>query len=301
VPTPLAIQLRETQRAMVAARVPLERRTLTLMNGACAGQVFVLSGPAHVFGRSDAADLRVDDPDVSRTHARFVRDLEGRYVIEDLGSTNGTFVGGRRVDRLELTPGDRIQCGPTVLLRYSITDDLEQELHARMFESATRDHLTSAHNRRHLLERLGAEIAHATRHRSAMSLLLFDVDGLKTVNDVHGHPVGDVLLRAVAGRVARMIRTEDVFGRYGGDEFAVVARSTPLAAAIVFAERLASAVRTLEIPVDDGALHPTISCGVAALSECPSASAGAELLALADARLYRAKAEGRDRVCGTLR
>src|SRR5262245_32451251 len=124
IPTPPVIELRETQKTLATARIAAERRVLTILSGPSAGKAFVITAPEHVFGRGEVADFRISDEDVSRRHARIARTLEGKLVIEDLDSTNGTWVGGKRVDRCELAPGDRIQLGPNLILRYAITDDV---------------------------------------------------------------------------------------------------------------------------------------------------------------------------------
>lgn len=241
-PTPLAMPARVTQRAFAAVRAPVERRILTVISGPNAGQLFTLRLPHHVLGRGELADFQVEDPDVSRIHARFHREDDGNYLAEDASSTNGTFVGAERITRAVLKSGDRLQCGTTLVLRYSVSDDIEQELHERMLAATSRDFLTRLYNRAHLTERLAGEIAHARRHNSALSLLVIDVDGLRHVNETHGLDTGDVLLRAIAGRLARLVRAEDVIARSGGDEFTVLARTTPLAAATGLAERLRAAV-----------------------------------------------------------
>ena len=297
--TPMPIGVRVTERAMAAVRAPQERRVLTVISGPNAGVVFTLKRDEHLIGRGELADLQVDETDVSRVHARLRRAADGNYLVEDARSTNGTFLGVDRVERaVALKPGDRIQLGAQLVLRYSVTDDIEQELIEQMHRSVTRDHLTRVYNRRHLLERLGAEFAHARRHSAPLSMLMIDVDGLRTVNDDHGQSAGDVLLRAIAGRLSRLVRQEDVVARFGGDEFAVLARATPLAAAAALAERLRSAMRDLRLPTtDERTVGATLSFGVGAISELSASAKAADLIALADARLHRAKAAGSDRVC----
>jgi two-component system cell cycle response regulator len=296
VPTPMAVPLKETARAMAAVRPVVERRTLTVISGPAAGQVFVLTNPEHVLGRSDLVDFRVEDPDVSRKHVRVFRGSDGAFLAEDMGSTNGTFLNGHRVESVVLQPGDRLQCGPNLILRFGVSDDVEEELHRRMYESSTRDFLTRVFNRRYLMDRLASEVAHARRHKTTLAALMIDLDRFKAVNDRHGHAVGDVVLRAVAARVSRLIRIDDIFGRYGGEEFVLLARSTSHGDAAHLAERILRVISDLEIPADDVSIQITASIGVASLGELDLAAGPAELLAKADARLYRAKREGRNRI-----
>jgi two-component system cell cycle response regulator len=296
IPTPLTMLYRDTLRTHAAARVAVERRTLTVISGPSAGQIFVLSNREHILGRGEVADLRVLDPDVSRTHARIVQTDRGRTEVQDLGSTNGTFVSGERISRAPLSPGARLQCGPNLLLRFSLTDDVEEELHRRMYESASRDVLTLAFNRRYFQDRLVAEVAHARRHHHAVALLKVSLDHFRRVNDDHGHAVGDVLLRALAARVSRTIRMEDVFARWQGDEFVILARSTALAEAGALAERVRASVSDVEIPEEGPPIRVSASIGVASLAELRPDAAAGDLMAAAERRLAAAKAGGRNRV-----
>jgi diguanylate cyclase (GGDEF)-like protein len=292
----MAILRKDTLRTLAAVRIAVQRRTLTVISGPSAGQIFVLASREHILGRGEVADLLVPDPDVSRTHARIVRADDGHTYVQDLGSTNGTFVGSERVSRARLSPGDRLQCGPNLLLRFSLTDDEEEALHRRMYESSSRDVLTLAFNRRHLIDRLVGEVAYARRHRQSLALLKIDLDHFQRLNDANGHVVGDIVLRAVAARVSRTIRVEDVFARWDGDEFVILARSTDVAEATLLAERVRACVAEIEVPTDAAPLRVSASIGVALLGELRLEAKPAELLAIADRRLAAAKSKGRDRV-----
>jgi diguanylate cyclase (GGDEF)-like protein len=292
---------RATEKTLsVPASVSHDRATLTVLSGLNAGQVFALDGLDHIIGRGTEADLWLEDPAISRLHTRVARRPDGHFLLEDMGSTNGTFVGGRKVEgRVDLQNGDRIQIGPNLMLRFSLTDDAEEELQRRLYESSTRDALTRAFNRKYLNERLIAEIAHARRHKTQLSLLMIDLDRFKEVNDVHGHLAGDMVLRVVASHVARLIRIEDVLARYGGEEFVILVRSTTLSDAAKLAERVRSTVERLQVtaPTGGATLAITTSIGVSSLAELAPEAGGTELIATADARLYRAKIDGRNRVC----
>jgi diguanylate cyclase (GGDEF)-like protein len=274
-----------------------DRATLTVLSGINAGQVFALDGTEHVIGRGTEADIWVEDGGVSRRHARVTCRSDGRYFIEDVGSTNGTFIGSQRVDISEIRPGDRIQVGPHVVLRFAITDDAEEELQRRLYESSTRDGLTRVYNRKYFSERLTAEVAYSRRHRVKLSVLLLDLDDFKHINDSFGHLAGDMVLRLVSAQMQRLIRVEDLLARYGGEEFVILARSTGKTEAVRLAERIRQAIGELEIPVGDRSLRVTVSIGVAALPDVAPDGGPNEILALADARLYKAKAEGKNRTC----
>lgn len=264
--------------------------TLVVVAGPTPGQVYSL-GQETIIGRDPTADIQIDDSAVSRRHVRIlVRD--GVQNVEDLGSANGTIVRGERVVTQALESGDRIQLGPRVVLRFALLDEAEEAMHRQLFESSTRDALTGAYNKKYIQERLAAEVAHAVRHRSSLEVVVFDLDKFKHVNDCYGHLVGDLVLRAVADRVHSVIRGEDVFGRFGGEEFVVISRGSDAAR---LAERIRASVEQLAIPSDSGMLHVTVSLGVARLDELPDPSAAA-FIHVADLRLLAAKQAGRNRV-----
>jgi diguanylate cyclase (GGDEF)-like protein len=275
------------------------RALLTIVSGPSTGRVHPVRDQETLIGRSKDCHVRVDDAGTSRTHARIVLAEDGRYLLEDLTSTNGTFVDGKRVQRQELSSGDRIYIGPNVIISFAILDSQAVRLTHQMYESSVRDPLTRAHNRRYLVERLASEIAYARRHDTRLGLLLFDLDHFKRVNDSHGHLAGDEVLREVAALVSRMIRTEDVFARFGGEEFVVLVRGIEHANVARFAERLRVAVERLEVPAESLVLHVTISVGFVSIEELADDDRTADgLLRTADERLYQAKTGGRNRTVG---
>ncbi|MDP3859487.1 MAG: diguanylate cyclase [Stagnimonas sp.] len=167
------------------------------------------------------------------------------------------------------------------------------ELQRRIFELerlSSTDLLTGLWNRRHFDEVVARELAFSERERSPVSLLLFDLDHFKQVNDRFGHAVGDLVLKTAAERLRAAARTTDQVFRWGGEEFAVLAPATSAPAATAIAERLRASVAAQDFP-EAGVV--TISAGVA---EHLGAEAAQHWFERADAALYRAKEEGRDRV-----
>jgi diguanylate cyclase (GGDEF)-like protein len=289
----------ETSRTMTL--IPLSTRAsgrprITVMTGMSAGRVFPLDTKNEfVIGRSRHADIRIEDPGVSREHCRLLR-RDGRVYVEDLSSRNGTLLNGDRVARVPLEPGDRVQLGPATILQLGVFDETEEALAHALYEASTRDPLTRAFNRRYFFQRLDVEVAYARRHEARLAVLLIDLDDFKRVNDTYGHVAGDEALRAVANAVADSIRTEDLLARYGGEEFALLVRETPLQLAQLFAERIRHRVDGLRVPCAGEKLRVTCSIGVAELSEIGESAAAERLVSLADKRLYLAKSLGRNRV-----
>lgn len=289
----------ETERTLAIPVPEVDARaTLTVMSGANAGRVCALNHRDTVLGRGPTVDLTFEDAAISRVHARISCEADG-YVLEDLGSTNGTLLKGARVTRAPVASGDRFQLGPNVVLRFAVTDRLERDLLTRLVESSTRDALTGALNRAFFVERLETELAYATRHATKVAVLFVDIDHFKAINDSYGHAAGDEVLRQVAGTLGRNLRAEDLLARYGGEEFAILARAQTRLDAHRVAQRVKEAVAALEVAVTpDAKASVTISIGVASLSELPDVRSAADLLRLADERLYKAKAAGRNTICG---
>jgi diguanylate cyclase (GGDEF)-like protein len=263
------------------------------MRGAEAGAQWAL-GPHTKIGRGTDADVRIAADGVSRMHAEIDR-VEAGYRIRDLGSRNGTLVNGEEIGEALLRDGDKIQLGPALLLRFALHDAVDVQHHDRMREGATRDALTGLHNRRYLVERLAEEVSWAVRHGAPLAVVLADVDRFKSVNDTHGHLAGDAVLVAVADRARRCTRAEDVIARYGGEEIAIVARSTPREGGIRLAERVRAAIEELAVPHERGVLRVTVSAGVA-IGPTEDAKTPDSLIAKADRALYAAKLGGRNRV-----
>ncbi len=162
---------------------------------------------------------------------------------------------------------------------------------------STTDELTGLHNRRHLMSRVSEAIAEHIRHGGPVSLLLFDIDRFKSVNDTYGHVAGDDLLRELADLLRPNIRQEDVLARYGGEEFVMLLPSTPVESAVVMAERVRELVAMHEFQCNGNPLRITVSIGVAGLPG-DTVRTAEEFIAMADKRLYLAKHLGRNRVIG---
>jgi two-component system, cell cycle response regulator len=265
--------------------------------GPDAGCRYPLAERPLLIGRADDRDVRIEDPSVSRRHARIAPAADGGHAVEDLGSTNGTQVNNEPVgEPRTLRDGDYVRVGNR-LYRYLAGGNLEAEYHEEIYRLAVRDGLTGLPNRRALDEFLAREAARAHRHARPLSVVLFDVDRFKSVNDTRGHLCGDVVLREVGAILAAAARAEDQCARYGGEEFALVMVEADHAGALAAAERVRAAVEGHRFQFEGQELAVTISAGVA--TTCGGAPVRPiELLNAADGRLYAAKREGRNRVVG---
>ncbi|HEY8076543.1 MAG TPA: GGDEF domain-containing protein [Labilithrix sp.] len=268
---------------------------LVVLQGTNVGEMHKIEGPETIIGRAMSAQVRLNDDGISRRHCRVLQ-IGGQVLIEDLGSANGTLVNGEMVQQHPLKEGDKVRLGSTTMLKFTYQDKLDETFQKQMYDAAARDGLTKAYNKKFFIDRFETEFAYARRHRTMLSLVMFDVDHFKRVNDTYGHLAGDAVLVTLARIAQSMIRTEDIFARYGGEEFAVICRGTPLLNAGIVGERLRTAVEQATFDYQGKRLPVTISVGVAALPES-NAGAPQNLVADADEALYEAKKSGRNRVC----
>lgn len=280
---------------------PLEvrdRAVLLRMDGVHAGQVVSLEDGEKSIGRHPGCDIVIDDAGVSRNHAKLTKSGT-EFTLTEVSAKNGTLVQGKPVEtQVQLLDGDYVQLGPRVAFRFSLVDEKQEKLLHRLYESSNRDSLTNAYNRKHFDERLVSEIAYAHRHESKMGLIVFDIDYFKKVNDTKGHAAGDTVLRHVAGLAMSRLRTEDLFARIGGEEFAILLRGVDLAATTRLAERLRTMISARPALFEGNYVPVTVSLGCAALP-CAQSPTAEELVRRADERLYRAKTGGRNRVCAS--
>lgn len=180
----------------------------------------------------------------------------------------------------------------TVLLTLHTSQRLQEEIHAQ----ARRDILTNAYNRRAFTEFADLEWSRSSRHGYPLSILAVDIDHFKDFNDQHGHQTGDAALIQVSRAAQAALRLNDVWCRYGGEEFVALLPNTAMNQAMAVAERLRLSVESTMIDSPQGALGVSVSIGVA--QRLPTHASLSEVLAISDAALYKAKAAGRNRVVG---
>lgn len=281
--------------ASIPAPVGRSHACLTVLTGTLAGQMFRIPESGLVIGRAPSVGLRIGEEGVSRHHARIRREGD-TVLVDDLESRNGTYVNGERISGTRLLEeGDKIQVGPITVLRFAHHDEIDERFHQRLVASALRDPLTRLFNKRYLLDRLDSELRFARRHDTTLSLLMIDVDHFKELNDNHGHLAGDAVLANLAAAIQRGVRNEDIVGRFGGEELAVVLRSVTFEQVIALGERLRRVAELTVTRYRGLELRATISVGITAFPKT-YAETVEQLLEAADQALQRAKQEGRNRI-----
>ena len=273
---------------------------ITMLEGEEAGRSWTLGDKPVVFGRDLACDVALADAKSSRKHARIqwmnptAPDDIPEVWLEDLASTNGTWVNGRRVEEpVRIYERDKVLIGST-LFCYALHIDEELEQLRRMVQRATTDSLTALHNSEVFERVLRREFERARRYARPLSLLYVNLDHFAEVNDLHGNRVGDLVLRQV-GRILRdNLRLCDLSARVGGDEFAVLLPETGVEGALVVAERLRRNVHEFPMMLGHDPVQISASVGVAGLDG--SYSHPDTYLDAASRAAYRAKELGRNRV-----
>ncbi|HVT57056.1 MAG TPA: GGDEF domain-containing protein [Thermoanaerobaculia bacterium] len=259
------------------------------------GSRFRLSpGTVVEIGRSPSVGISLPEVmSISRKHAR-LRYAGPSVTVEDLGSTNGTFINGHLVQgRTVLKSGDRFQTA-AVHFKFLHEQDVESAYHLAIYELVARDGLTEIFNKRKYEEEVQREFARAVRHQRPLSLILFDLDEFKQINDSYGHLCGDFVLKQVASLARDLTRPEEVLARVGGDEFAILVPETGIAGAETLAGKLRERIEGFDHRYGEIKVPVRCSAGVAELSSdmtCPE-----DLYEAADNALLLAKRSGRNRV-----
>lgn len=283
-----------------SAPVPSPDRlpVLIVLRGAQVGRRYLLNENALVLGRrADKADLVIpDDPQVSSVHCRIERGPQhDAWVLVDLSSTNGTMVGGQRITTATLRDGDRIHLGETVL-KFCFHDELEEAFHRQVDHLMNIDDLTGLPVQRVYQQRLHDALRACARAGRPMGVFMMDMDGLKKINDSHGHLLGAHSIATVGRRLGVIVGgVGGAVSRFGGDEFSAFVPGLDRAAAAELGERMRRAVADEPVTLGSTVVKPTVSIGLATFPE--QGDSAEALTRLADEALYRAKAAGRNRVC----
>jgi len=270
---------------------------LIIIRGTPQGHRFFLTQPEMTIGRDPSADITLNEQSVSRKHAKLNK-IGEKVQITDLGSSNGTAINDKKLGVNEsrmLEKEDMIKLGNSIL-KYLPAGELEILFYGALGSAAHTDPLTQIYNKGYLLEALEAEFKRAKALHTDFSILFFDLDHFKKVNDTHGHDAGDFVLKEFASLIrGGHLRPKDIFARYGGEEFVILLGGTNGQKASELAENMRAAIETHAFIYDGKRLPITTSMGVAELrSDIESATT---LLKAADKALYAAKEGGRNRFC----
>jgi two-component system cell cycle response regulator len=256
------------------------------------GKRYVLERDLLTLGRGQENVVVLDNDSVSRRHCRIEKRNSAWYIV-DLDSTNGTYANDELVKEYQLRRGDQVKVGDTIF-KFLSGSDLEAQYHETIYNMTIVDGLTQVHNKRYLLESLEREIPRGRRHGRPLSVLMFDIDFFKKINDTFGHLAGDYVLKEMATLVKKRLRPDDIFARYGGEEFSALLPETPLDGAGAIAEDLRKRVQEKLFVFEGETIAVSVSIGCAEL-KIDMDSTG--FLKAADEKLYEAKRGGRNRVC----
>lgn len=257
------------------------------------GMHLFVDGPI-LLGRDPDCHVPLHDFGVSRRHAMISPEGSGHYILQDLGSTNGTRVNGKPIPGPHsLRDGEKIAIGDTVL-RFALADAMDIDFHNEVATLVSTDPLTGLPAKRRFDQAFDFSLQAAKQANRSLALLMMDMDGVKQINDTHGHLFGAYVIGETGRLIARMLGTAGQACRFGGDEFSAFLPGHDLAAAMAVGERIRAALEQAGLEKEGIPLRPTMSIGVAIFPD-----AGDQLLHLvtnADQALYEAKHLGKNRV-----
>src|SRR6266478_2767057 len=279
-----------TSISRISERPSGKEACLVMIYGSELGKKYNLNAPSLVIGRSSKCDIQIDQESISRNHTKIVNTGKS-ILVRDLGSTNGTYVNDEPIDEYVLRDGDLIKIGRTIF-KFLTGGNIENAYHEEIYRLTTIDGLTQIFNKRYFLENLEREIARSQRYRRMLSLVLFDIDHFKKINDSYGHLAGDYVLRELASALKSRIRKEECFARYGGEEFCLVLPETGHENTVYLADKLRKIIEQHHFVFEGKRITVTFSAGVADLEQTHDSALA--FIKTADERLYDAKRMGRN-------
>lgn len=281
-----------TAISRITERPVTQEACLVVIYGLDLGRRFTLESPTLTVGRSSKADIQIDQESVSRNHCKIIN-TGSAVLLRDLGSTNGTYVNDELVDEYILRDGDLIKIGRCIF-KFLTGNNIESAYHEEIYRLTTIDGLTQIFNKRYFLETLEREMGRAQRYRRELSLIMFDIDHFKRINDTYGHLAGDYVLKHLALVLRGRLRREDILARYGGEEFAIILPEIDNYNALQIGEKVRSIIERASFRFEDTDIPVTVSVGIASLA--PDMQDTETFIRTSDAYLYQAKNSGRNRV-----
>ncbi|HVJ64692.1 MAG TPA: GGDEF domain-containing protein [Bdellovibrionota bacterium] len=271
----------------------MQEAALIVVQGESMGKVFRLKPGRNVIGRHVDSTIQINQRAVSSFHTDIRVGTDQSAILEDLKSLNGTYVNSNKVETpVLLKQNDLVKVGSYVF-KY-VDNHLDASFSETLHEAGTIDTLTGAYNKGHLLKLINSSIDIA-KGGFLLSLIIFDLDHFKKVNDTYGHIAGDYVLKESVKIIRdQVIRADDKLGRFGGEEFVVLMHDTPLQVAKEVAERVRATLAAHAFEFEGQRIPVTASLGVALWN--PSFKSAADFLNFVDQLLYKSKQNGRNRV-----
>lgn len=256
------------------------------------GKIFDLCSGTSTFGRGGTSSYPLPYPGVSRRHFRILFDGQ-QALLNDLDSRNGTYLNNQKITQeSKLIKGDMIKVGHLVF-KYLPPGDPERLTYDKLYNEANKDGLTQCYNKTFFNNACDAEVKKSRTSGAPLSLIIFDLDHFKKLNDQFGHDAGDYCLKEFAQLVRKTcLRERDIFARYGGEEFVVLLPHTNLKTAYKIAERIRISIAEYAFLYEEKKLPVTCSIGISDYRL--GVSTGVELFKRADEAVYKAKNNGRN-------
>jgi diguanylate cyclase (GGDEF)-like protein len=281
------------RNALLAELRKSARPSLIVVSGPDVGKRGRLDRSVEI-GRDPIAGFCVSDETVSWRHFRVEDRGAGEWALVDLGSTNGTIVNGSRTSDVALQPGDRIFVGKTIF-EFQEQDAIQEGFNAEVERLLSIDELSGLWVRRRFDTELAATVAAVERGTiPIVSVIVMDLDGVKPINDTHGHEMGAFVIGEAGHVIGSTLGVRGFATRFGGDEYAAALPGTSKTDAVVVAEALRVAVNDHVYEKNGVRVQPGLSCGVSALPD--DATDAASVFRAADQAMYRAKRAGKNRV-----
>lgn len=245
-----------------------------------------------VVGRDHSCEMHILHPSISRQHCEIWAEA-GRYRVRDMGSTNATRLNGRIVEVADLADGDHLTIGESIL-KFIGDASVEARYHEEVYQLASHDELTGFYNRRQFVELFERELLRTDRDNLSLGFAILDIDLFKRVNDSYGHLAGDQVIREIAQTIRYQMRAQDIAGRIGGEEFALLLPEMPREEATSHLEAMRKAVG--DATHTRASIREAITISIGLALRDTSHNDRPSLMRAADIALYRAKQQGRNRL-----
>lgn len=291
------IVLTDIKAALASAEeeASLKPAALLVIGGELNGTLFNLEGEQVTAGRNADNQIPLEFSGISRYHFKLTQHQPDKWSVEDAGSKNGTYVNNKKISQaLELKKGDMIKIG-SIALKFLPKGDPERLTYDKLNHEANTDQFTGCYNKTFFNEKISLEVKKSKVTGTPLSLIIFDLDHFKHLNDTEGHDAGDYVLKDLANLIRKNgVRDKDIFARYGGEEFVILLPKTNLKQAFEIAERLRKLIENHPFIYEQKKLPVTASIGVADYRQ--GVLTGTELFKRADKAVYKAKEGGRNQV-----